>query len=313
MITVRPYDRSDHAAWDDLVRRSRNGTFLHLRDYVEYHRDRFPDFSLCFEEDGRLLAVLPATRDEDGTVSSHAGLTYGGLVVSPKVRSATVDEILEAALSHLQRQGATALLYKPVPHLFHRTPAEEDLYFLWKAGGRLVRRDLSSAIDLSSPVPYSKGRRWSVQRARKAGVTVAESDRWVDFWSVLSERLATRHGVRPTHTVEEITELARRFPDHIRLLVGTVAGEVSAGAVLYVTDTTVHTQYLASDEAGREVGALDLVVHEAIREAARTGRRWFSFGISTTEDGRSLDEGLVAHKEGFGARGVVHDWYQIDL
>ena len=29
--------------WDRVVRESRNGTFLHLRGYMDYHADRFAD------------------------------------------------------------------------------------------------------------------------------------------------------------------------------------------------------------------------------------------------------------------------------
>ena len=39
--------------WDDFVRRSKNATFLHLRNYMDYHRDRFVDHSLLFYQNGQ--------------------------------------------------------------------------------------------------------------------------------------------------------------------------------------------------------------------------------------------------------------------
>ena len=39
----------------------------------------------------------------------------------------------------------------------------------------------------------------------------------------------------------------------------------------------------------------------------------FEFGISTTEGGRSLNEGLARNKESYGARAVVFDWYEVEL
>lgn len=42
-------------------------------------------------------------------------------------------------------------------------------------------------------------------------------------------------------------------------------------------------------------------------------RQYFDFGISNEEEGRYLNEGLVAQKEGFGARAVVHDFYRLKL
>ena len=38
---------------------------------------------------------------------------------------------------------------------------------------------------------------------------------------------------------------------------------------------------------------------------------WFDFGISNEDHGRVLNEGLVMQKEGFGARSVVHDHYEL--
>ena len=33
-----------------------------------------------------------------------------------------------------------------------------------------------------------------------------------------------------------------------------------------------------------------------------SAKRWFDFGISTEDDGRILNQGLIEQKEGFGAR-----------
>jgi hypothetical protein len=41
--------------------------------------------------------------------------------------------------------------------------------------------------------------------------------------------------------------------------------------------------------------------------------RFFSFGISTEDNGTKLNSGLIEFKESFGARAVVHDFYDWDL
>ena len=74
-----------------------------------------------------------------------------------------------------------------------------------------------------------------------------------------------------------------------------------------------HAQYIGSTEQGRELGAVDLLVDALIERARADGKRWFDFGISTTDDGRHLNEGLVRNKESYGARGVAYDWYELDL
>ena len=49
-------------------------------DFVEYHSDRFTDYSLMVYEDQKLIAIMPANFDENGDVHSHQGLSYGGVL-----------------------------------------------------------------------------------------------------------------------------------------------------------------------------------------------------------------------------------------
>ena len=69
---------------------------------------------------------------------------------------------------------------------------------------------------------------------------------------------------------------------------------------------------MANSEEGREMGALDFVVDKLLGTEF-SDFQWFSFGVSTTDGGRELNEGLLHHKEAFGARGIVHDMYALDV
>ena len=85
-----------------------------------------------------------------------------------------------------------------------------------------------------------------------------------------------------------------------------------AGAVLFLTDTVAHAQYIAVSEQGRKFGALESVIDYCLQNYSE-GRKYFDFGISTEDEGRVLNEGLVSQKEGFGARGICHDFYHWQL
>src|SRR5262249_47787360 len=138
------YSPDRKAAWDEFVARSKNGTFLFRRDYMDYHADRFHDSSLMAFQRNHLIAVLPANREGDALVS-HGGLTYGGFVAGDRLRTAHVLDLFAALLDHAREAGVRTVTYKPVPHIYHRVPAEEDLYALFRQRARLVRRDVSSA------------------------------------------------------------------------------------------------------------------------------------------------------------------------
>ena len=93
-IEIRPYDAAMTEEWDRFVLNSRNATFLHLRGYMDYHADRFPDRSLVALRKGKIIAALPASGTGD-TVCSHPGLTYGGLLLGEEATAARVMKILE--------------------------------------------------------------------------------------------------------------------------------------------------------------------------------------------------------------------------
>ena len=63
MFEIKRYDPSQERTWNDFVARSKNGTFLFDRRFMDYHSDRFDDSSLVVLRKGRIYALLPATRD----------------------------------------------------------------------------------------------------------------------------------------------------------------------------------------------------------------------------------------------------------
>jgi Acetyltransferase (GNAT) domain len=313
MYSVKPYMPPLKEEWDAFVRCARNGVFLFERGYMDYHAQCFADASLLLYDDAELVALLPAHRSGSEVVS-HGGLSFGGLVLHPRSGAQDVLKMFDALIPALRAQGATQLRYRPVPHLYHRQPSEDDLYALHRLGARTLRMDLSTSVDLTHRPALAKGRRHALAKARRAAVQVRCSTDYAPFWALLQQVLDERHGVPPTHSLDEIRGLAARFTQ-IRFY-GAYAeggeGELLAGAVLYDYDRVAHTQYLAASAAGREVGALDAVIAHLLDEASEQ-RRWFSFGVSSHEQGRLLNTGLLAQKEMFGGRSTVLQTLVLDL
>lgn len=311
MIAVRAYDPGSSTAWNELVATSKNGTFLFDRGYVDYHADRFRDASLTFHDGGRLLAVLPATR-KDGRAVSHAGLTFGGVVCDHRMTISAMLEVFEALVQHLRAQGVTEFIYKAVPHIYHRLPAEEDLYALQRSGAALYRRDLSSALSARERIRPSKGRRYEVAKGKNRKVEVRETGDYAEFMAIERRQLLDRHGVEPVHTADEMILLASRFPASIRLFGAYLAGVMVGGVVIYESAMVAHAQYIAASDDGREVAATDVVLDHLINDVY-AGKPYFDFGISTVDDGRVLNAGLARYKESYGGRAITYDHYRISL
>lgn len=305
------YNPSFKGVWDGFVDASKNGTFLFRRDYMEYHSDRFTDASLLFLEEGKLRAVFPASL-HGSRIVSHGGLTFGGFVTDLSMTAQTMLRMMEALVSYWKGEGLSELLYKRVPAIYHSYPSDEDLYALFRIGAVLAERGLSSTVCLPERIKYSERRNRSIKKAIHAGIVFKESKDYGSYMGLLSEVLMSRHGIKPAHSAEEISLLASRFPDNIKLFVASKDGRLLAGTVVYETSLVAHTQYLANSEEGRNCGALDFVIDRLITDVYAS-KRFFDFGISTEDGGHFLNEGLVGQKQEFGGRGVVYDKYLINL
>src|SRR2546429_6153585 len=77
-IEVVRYSASLKGPWDAFMSKAKNSTFLFQRDYMDYHAQRFSDYSLMLYSGSHVAAVLPGKLSEPGSVQSHQGLTYGG-------------------------------------------------------------------------------------------------------------------------------------------------------------------------------------------------------------------------------------------
>jgi hypothetical protein len=311
MIEIVKYGPQYESLWDEFVRRSKNGSFLFHRDYMEYHSDRFLDSSLLFFENGSLVSVMPANVADD-VFYSHAGLTFGGIVSDPKMQIELMLDLFGCLMTYLDQHRIKTLVYKAVPHIYHTVPAEEDLYALFRYGAKLIKRDVSSAILLDKPIPFSRLRKRGIKKGKENGLTIKRTDDFEAFMSIEEEVLRNKYNTKPTHTSSEIASLARKFPENIKLFAAYKDEMMLAGVIIYEREPVVHAQYAASSEIGAKMGATNLLFDFLITEHS-CGKKYFNFGISTENGGAYLNCGLAWYKESFGARAIMYDTYKVDV
>ena len=297
--------------WDKFVDSSKNGMFLFNRNFQDYHRDRFVDSSLVFKSNDQILGVLPASR-HDREVISHGGLTYGGLVTNLSMSTALMLSLFEAMMEEFRKRGISRIEYKTIPHWHQRYASDEDLYALFRNNALVCRRDLGFVLEPRHQPPKHAQRTRSLKKAKKAGVTVAESHDFEAYWRILASTLESRHHVRPVHSLDEIRLLKERFPSNIRLFMASLMDEPVAGTLIFEHPNVAHTQYIAASPVGRTCCALDALFEWLIVDVFKD-KRWFSFGAATEAQGWILNEGLAGWKETFGARAVALDSYELTL
>lgn len=313
-MEIKPvvYSKSLSIQWDNFVSSSKNATFLLYRDFLEYHKDRISDFSLIFLKKNRIIGILPANKKNESTIWSHQGLTYGGIITDENMTSPLMLELFDCLMLFLADQGFKEFIYKPIPHIYHRMPSEEDLYALFRHHAELISRNISSCIYNNTSVSYSQLRKRGIKKALNRGLTISESNNFTLFWQILEVNLLQKHGVKPVHSLDEIQYLKLKFPNNIKLFEVGYMEQIIGGCVTFETDKVVHIQYISASEGGKQAGALDLLFDQLIKKAQSEGKH-FDFGTSTEQGGNILNEGLISQKEGFGARGIVYDTYRLKL
>lgn len=308
MVTVGKYISEKKQIWDQFVATSKNGLFMFYRDYMEYHSSRFQDSSLLFYNDDKLMALLPLSI-KDNVLYSHGGLTFGGFITDEAMKTSKMLQCFDALKQYMADNFIVSLIYKAIPHIYHSLPAEEDLYALFINKANILKIEPSCTITFDNTLKLPKGRKAQISRAKREGVTVEECKDFDAFIKLENEILQKKYATAAVHTGSELSVLHSKFPQNIKLFVAKHQHEIIAGSVVFEYRNVVHTQYLASNELAHEIGGLDLVISTLLEKYKGT-KKYFDFGISTENDGKLLNEGLMHQKESFGGRTLIHQTFE---
>ncbi|WP_234013973.1 GNAT family N-acetyltransferase [Cronobacter dublinensis] len=264
MLSICELEKSKYSDWNQVVENAKNGLFLFNIDYFKYHEARFEDCSLMIYKKNKAVALFPANRVND-TIYSHQGLTFGGLIMLPELHTADVLEIFDLITNHYKNNSIKKVVYKAIPYPFAKYPAQEDLYALFRSSAKLIRRDVSSVIDLLDRPKLSDSRKNTIVKAQKNDVKIRESSDLKKFHGILSEVLA-KFGASPVHSIEELEQLKEAFPQNIKLYAAMQEEQWLAGVLVYDYGHIIHTQYMANTQQGRQIGALDYILFTLINE-----------------------------------------------
>lgn len=308
---VKIYQKEYYALWNNFVANAKNATFLFHRDFMEYHQDRFQDFSLLiFDSKEKLVAVLPANFVEN-EIFSHQGLTYGGLVVLPKTYFTESLKIFKAVLLFLFQNNLKTLFYKEIPSFYNLSFSDEINYLIFQAKGKLIKNEINSVIDLKHEILFNNDRKKYFNKNLSTLYQIIQTNNPKNFWNkILEPLLADKHQARPTHSLVEIENLMQLFPNEILLYEVWEQEELKAGTVLFITKNVAHCQYI-SKKIEKNNFALDFLFQYLIFDKYKDFN-YFDFGTSHQENGAKINNGLLYWKESFGARSIVQNFYSIE-
>lgn len=310
---VEKYSSIRYDLWNEFVANAKNATFLFHRDFMEYHQDRFEDYSLLiFDDNQELIAVLPANRIGE-TLFSHQGLTYGGIIIHKKTKLSDFISIAKSVFEYLNAEQFQKINFKEIPHIYTQIPSDELQYLMFLMQGNLVRRDVLSVLDLTSNFSFSRDRKNGVKRGIKNNLAVKEEANFELFWNeILIPNLEVKHQAKPVHSLEEIQLLFSKFPKNIRQFNVYQNDKVVAGTIVFETDLVAHSQYISGNSDKNELGSLDFL-HDYLISNVFKDKKYFDFGISNENQGKNINEGLLYWKESFGARAITQNFYEVEI
>jgi lipid II:glycine glycyltransferase (peptidoglycan interpeptide bridge formation enzyme) len=317
---IKEYDSTYQIEWDLFIENSINGNFLHKQSYIKYHqhyKKNFNDKSLIiFDENKNILALFIAAEslEDQRTVVSHPGLTFGGLIYNREVYGNKVIDIFKEIINFYKKKNYYKIIYKPAPFIYHNTISQDDIFAISFLGGKKIQTDLSVTIDLRSEFVMSKRRLRHIKNINKNEITMSGDIKFIDdFWAILESNLKNKYKTKPVHSVDEIKFLIKNNSNNIESFFAIYNNQVIGGLIMYCSSKTYHIQYIAANDEGKKLFSNEFLIHQTILIAQNKKIHFYDFGISTEKLGSYLNADLYKFKYEFGGAGIVYEKYEIKI
>jgi len=281
---------------------------------MEYHKDRFDDYSLMVYNSEQLIAILPANISKD-TLHSHQGLTYGGLVFKKDLNSDQIEDIYGDILFFLKAKNIKSLVIKSLPDFYNfQSPKPANL---WQAQGSssVITRNKILTIDYNSEFKIHKTKLKRYKKLEQNNFEIREGKQeFKEFWNtILVKRLQEKHNSKPVHSLKEIEYLHAQFEHRILQYNIYKDNEILAGITILNKGLVVKSQYGMASINGERLNALDILFVFLINKYKEEGMQYFSMGTVNDDSKSGYSEGMLKQKQELGCSTYFQDIIKLDL
>jgi lipid II:glycine glycyltransferase (peptidoglycan interpeptide bridge formation enzyme) len=317
MLEFIPFKKSNITPdqWDSFVDKSDNGTIFHTRRFLSYHpKERFKDASLLVTKKDSVFAVFPAVvvdRDGKKMLVSHQGASYGSFAYKSDLNFQEAFDLVKGLQDYAKQLKCDGIQITPPPVIYQSKLSNYIDFALVKNDFNYLKREVSSVVQLDTPKDellstYRPEARTALKKAQKQGVEIAECERFADYYEILKKNLKMRHGVNPTHTLDELIKIKNMFPAKVRLWGAFVKDKMIAGVCNFSANPKVVLAfYISHNEEYQEYRPVNLLFYEIMKRYQDEGFKYLDFGIFTVN--MDPNWGLARFKENFGSRGIFRD------
>ncbi|OUX33437.1 MAG: hypothetical protein CBE24_02200 [bacterium TMED264] len=321
MLDFLRFQPSQEKIWDSFVPRTNNGTLFHLRSFLNYHpKSRFNDHSIIVKKKGSLFSLFPAAEQfvkGKKILVSHPGATVGSFTLPENLSIADAINLVEKLIEYAKKENFQCIRISLPPNLYQRRLSNYMEYSFFRLGFFYAKREVTSILFLEETIEKTK-RKFrashlrAVRKATEKNIVVKQSKNIGAFYTILKNNLEIRHGVFPTHTLQELTHLFNLFPDKIKLFAAFLDDLMIAGVVTFqINPRVLLAFYISHDERYSELRAVNILFYNIFEWAIKVKIKIFDFGIFTVNGKPNM--GLGRFKENFGASGIFRDTIELNL
>ena len=224
MLEIFRYNSSNENQWDLFVPKTNNGTLFHLRSFLNYHpKNRYVDHSLMIFKKGKLFSVFPSVESfvkGEKNLVSHPGATVGSFALYDTLSISDAINLAQYLVEYAKEKAFNNIRIALPPNLYQKRLSNYMEFGLFKTGFQYLKREVTSILFLEDSIESTckKFRPSHMRAIRKSigkGVITRQSNNIKSFYAILQKNLKIRHGVKPTHSLEELMHLFDIFPTKV--------------------------------------------------------------------------------------------------
>jgi hypothetical protein len=314
-IRIRLYTNEDYNLWQSFLKSNKSYSFQFSRTFLDVSK-KGVDSSLIIENQSKPVGLFPniyINSNRTETIS-HAGSSYGGILTKSGTSTSTLLSYYQAIASYAKEATSIKTMGFRIPPDCVRRNIEHDIHWvMWKLGARVESCYLHTTVNLNNKIEMDNSRINLAKIPSELQIAICGSDDLVNLWNFVSDVLENRHGIKPVHTLDEITFLANSFPKNILMFFAKMDKEIVAAAIFFNTVDSFRLQYMAVSELGRSISAGDYLILQSIKLAKELGFSYFDFGHSQESGGRFLNDSLMSFKMKFGGSNYAAFTYSLWL
>lgn len=306
--------------WDNFVFESNNGTMFHLQKFFDYHTPgKFKFNHLIFLDKGNIKALLPGAIINN-SFESPIGASYGS-IVTKDVKFVEALEIVSTLIEWGRKNKIKEFTLTSAPMIYEKHPNQNlDFAMLWQ-GFKYSLHYISSAIKLDKNVDIIERFSPTIRRNIRKTFTdfnlkVEINNRYDQFYPILLDNKA-RHGVKPTHTYDDLIKLTELLPDNLKLFMVYKDEMPIAGSLMFFANSTVAICFynmLYYEYAHYK--PIQRVMYEVVKYCTENNYQYVDIGVSQdtkAENPMTPSISLIDFKEKFDAKTIMRNTLNIKL